>query len=79
MFMTTHMLVEVDQVVAPSRPAQVIYVGEEYVGGFDARPGDTVIVIMAPKGDVVARCDDMGGESIWNPYTSIATCEKVDF
>lgn len=75
MIAATHMLIERDAI----RPAQVIYVGEEYNARFAARPGDTIIVVMLPAGDPVARCNDMGGEPVWNPYTTISTCEGVDF
>ena len=63
------------------RPAQIITVGEDYEFRFDARHGDTVNVVMNPTGDFVARCNSMGGDAelIWNPFTEIATCEKVDF
>lgn len=66
------------QAVAP-RPAQVIYVGEDYPAPFDARRGDTVIVVMDPAGDWVARCLDMGGEPTYNAATTIGVCEGVDF
>jgi hypothetical protein len=78
MLATIHMLDE-----APprpiERPAQVIYVPEDYDVPFLAEPGDTIIVIMYPDGDPVDRCNHMGGEPIFNPFTTIYTCEKVDF
>ena len=63
----------------PSRPAQVIHIGEGFGARFDARPGDVIIVTMNPGADWVARCDDMGGEPIANPYTQINECDGVDF
>jgi len=71
--MVTHMLIEHD------RPAQIVHVGEHYDWGFDARPGDTVIVIMDPVGAPVERCLDMGGEPVVNPFTTITECDGVDF
>lgn len=62
-----------------TRPAQTIYVPEDYDVMFDARPGDTIIVIMYPDHDPVDRCLKRNGEPIWNPYTLIWTCEGVDF
>lgn len=79
--MFTHMLLEAD-VPPPSllqRPAQIIYVPEDYDVGFDARAGDTVIVIMYPDGAPVDRCFDMGGEPVYNPFTTILECDDVDF
>lgn len=66
---------------SPARPAQVIYVPETYNFQFDARRGDTVIVILNPdsESEMLNRCDDMGGELIANPFTQIWTCESVDF
>lgn len=63
----------------PARPPQHIEVPEHYHFTFDARPGDDITVIMDPTGDPVARCLDMGGEPIYNPFTLISTCDKVDF
>lgn len=70
----THMLDE-----APRRPAQVIYVGEDYPVPFTAEPGDTIIVIMNPDGAPIDRCWNNGGQAIENPFTTILTCEGVDF
>lgn len=68
---------------ARTRPAQTIYVGEDYDVEFDARPGDYVIVIMFQDDSDgegwVGRCNNMGGEPIFNPYTLIAECDGVDF
>jgi hypothetical protein len=61
------------------RPAQMIYVGEDEPTKFDARRGDTVIVVMNSDGDHLARCNQIGGELIYNPFTLIFTCEDVDF
>jgi hypothetical protein len=63
------------------RPAQVITIPEEYAHQFNAQRGDRINVIMNPTGDIVGRCFDMGGDAelIYNPYTIIWTCEKVDF
>jgi hypothetical protein len=73
--MYTHMLIEND------RPAQVITVPENYAHQFDARHGDIIILVMEPREtqDMINTCEDMGGELIYNPYTIIWTCEKVDF
>jgi hypothetical protein len=71
----THMLIEHD------RPAQIITVPENYKHQFDARKGDVINVIMEPTGDIKERCFNMGGDAelIYNSYTMIWTCEKVDF
>jgi len=73
--MYTHMLIE------DERPKQVITIPESYGYQFDARHGDVINVIMEPTGDIKGRCFDMGGnaELIYNSYTIIWTCEKVDF
>lgn len=65
--------------LATARPSQTIYVGEDYDAEFDARPGDVIIVIMHPTDGWIDRCDRMGGEPIWNPYTLIRECDGVDF
>lgn len=63
------------------RPAQHIYVGEDYHTRFDARPGDTITLIMTPDSTeaMLTRCDHAGGELIANPYTDIWSCDDVDF
>ena len=63
------------------RPAQVITIPEDYDFRFDARNGDTVIVILNPRpiDEMLKSCDEMGGELIANSFTEIWTCEKVDF
>jgi len=68
-----------DAAAPTERPAQTIHVGEDQHFAFDARPGDVIIVTMNPDGDPVARCNDMGGEPIWSPWTTIYECDGVDF
>lgn len=65
--------------IEPVRPPQVIHLGEDQRFQFDARPGDTIILTMNPTGNIQERCNDAGGELIFNPYSIIFTCEKVDF
>lgn len=61
------------------RPAQTIYIPEDYNLPFDAQGGDTIILIMTPDAGWVDRCNDSGGEPIYNPFTNISTCDDVDF
>lgn len=75
----THMLIEQGPVIPPARSAQVIYVPEDYDVQFDARRGDTVVVIMYSDGAPVDRCQRMGGETVYNPFTLIYECDGVDF
>lgn len=63
----------------PTRSPQVIYVGEDYNLPFDARPGDTIILVMTPDGHQLDRCNHSGGELIYNPHTLLWYCENVDF
>lgn len=65
--------------VPSARPAQHIYIGEGYDTPFDARSGDTITVILNPQSDPIERCNHMGGEPIYNPYTLIWSCDDVDF
>ncbi len=46
---------------------------------FDALPGDRLDIVMTPEGDMLARCDDMGGALRVDIFRSIAVCEAVDF
>jgi hypothetical protein len=61
------------------RPAQTIHIGENRSGSFNAEAGDTIIVTMDDGGDWIARCNDMGGEPISNPFTLLNECDGVDF
>lgn len=64
----------------PVRPAQMIYISMAYSAPFDARPGDTVNVIMEPDAaDPRGWCDTRGGSLWMNPFTNILICEGVDF
>jgi len=67
------------ETIAPGRAEQIIHIPEDYDAQFTAEPGDTIIEIMYPTGDIAGRCDDHGGELVWNPNTDIYTCEGVDF
>lgn len=71
-----------------AEPGRTVYVPEDYPGTWNADHGDFVILIMTPGSDqgseadftlMVARCNQYGGEFIYNPYTRISTCEGVDF
>lgn len=61
------------------RPQQVIYIDEAYPYHFTAEPGDTIILIMHPDATWIDRCNDAGGEPIYNPFTEIDECDDVDF
>ena len=66
----------------PARPAQVIYIPEDYNREFNAESGDTIIVIMrndSDELDELNRCEDMGGELQYNEFTDILTCFDIDF
>lgn len=63
----------------PARPAQHIYIPEDWNTPFDARPGDVITLIMVDDGNQLYRCDHSGGELIYNPYTTLWTCDGVDF
>jgi hypothetical protein len=62
-----------------AREAQTIHIGEGQEFPFNAQAGDVIIVTMNPAGDPIARCNDMGGEPLWNPDTNIYECDNVDF
>lgn len=64
---------------APERPAQEIYIGEDYSYPFDAEPGDTIIEVMNPEGDMTLRCHNHGGELRQNPHTGLYLCWGIDF
>lgn len=66
------------------RPAQHIVIPEFFPYRFNAEHGDTITLVMLPDSanlgsTWVDRCNDAGGEPIYNPYTDIATCDDVDF
>lgn len=66
------------------RPAQIITIPEDYNVQFDARPGDTVIEIMNLSSgrtidELIVKCENSGGELIYNPFTWIYSCEGIDF
>lgn len=62
------------------RPHQQIFVSMTYNAPFDARPGDTVNIIMEPDAaDPQGFCDTHGGSLWMNPFTGILICEAVDF
>jgi hypothetical protein len=63
----------------PERPAQEIYIGENYNFPFDAEPGDTIIEVMNPEGDMLLRCNNHGGELRENPHTGLFLCWGIDF
>lgn len=63
----------------PERPAQHIYIDENWTTQFDARAGDVITLIMHDDGGQLDRCEHSGGELIYNPYTTIWTCDGVDF
>ena len=60
-------------------PENVIVIGENYGGQFNADAGDTLILVMDQDADWIQRCYNYGGEPILNTRTNIATCEDVDF
>lgn len=62
------------------RPHQQIFISQAYSAPFDARPGDTVNIIMEPdNADPQGFCDTRGGSLWMNPFTGILICEGVDF
>lgn len=62
------------------RPAQQIFIPMNYTTPFDARPGDTVNIIMEPDtADPQGYCNVRGGSLWMNPFTQILICEDVDF
>lgn len=66
------------------RPAQHIVIPEFFPYHFNAERGDTITLVMLPDSanlgsTWVDRCNDDGGEPIYNPHTDIATCDDVDF
>lgn len=62
------------------RPHQQIFVSMNYSAPFDARPGDTVNIIMEPDAtDPQGFCEVRGGSLWMNPFTQILICENVDF
>lgn len=66
----------------PARPAQVIYVPQDYDRPFIAEPGDRVILIMNNDSDELTElnyCEDRGGELTYNPFTDMLFCEDIDF
>jgi hypothetical protein len=67
------------EAVPAARPAQIIHIGEDFNAPFNAEAGDTIIVTMNPGDDWIARCNDMGGEPISNPFTNLNECDGVDF
>lgn len=65
---------------AVRRPAQTIFISMDYTAPFNAKPGDTVNIIMEPDTqDPQGFCDVRGGSLWMNPYTNILICENVDF
>lgn len=62
-----------------TRPAQVVVIPEDYAYPFDAAHGDRLDLVMNPDGGQLARCDDAGGELIYNPWSLVWMCEGVDF
>lgn len=63
-----------------ARPHQQIFISMNYNAPFDARPGDTVNIIMEPDAaDPQGYCDARGGSLWMNPFTGILICENVDF
>lgn len=69
-----------EQVGEPPVPGEnLVTITEGWSYRFDALPGDRLDVVMIPEGDMLARCDDMGGVLRVDVFRSIATCEGVDF
>lgn len=70
--------------LATADGGRVIVIPESWTIPFDALPGDRVDVLMEvvagrDTSDVIAACDDMGGELIVNVQRMTWTCEGVDF
>lgn len=63
----------------PTGDRVVVTVTEDWPHRFDALPGDRLDIVMTPEGDMLARCDDMGGVLRVDVFRSMATCEGVDF
>lgn len=57
----------------------VVTISEGWPYRYNALPGDLLIIVMRPEGDMLARCDDMGGALRVDIFRSIAVCEGVDF
>lgn len=59
--------------------SHIIYISES-LGRFNADGDDFVIVVMNESDQsAIDRCNDMGGEPIYNPRTAILYCEGIDF
>jgi hypothetical protein len=67
--------------VEDERPAQVIWIPQDYPWQFDARPGDTVNLIMMSDdpGANKEGCEGSGGQYVQNTLTDIDECWNVDF
>jgi hypothetical protein len=63
----------------PERPAQEIYIGEDYNYPFNAEAGDTIILVMNPEGDMNLRCNNSGGQLRQSAHTDLYLCWGVDF
>jgi hypothetical protein len=64
------------------RPAQTIWIDEDYAFTFNAESGDTLNIIMNNPTDFEGaklRCQDMGGQPTYNPHTMIYYCGNADF
>lgn len=61
------------------RPAQEIFIPEDYPFPFRAESGDTLIAILDPIGDMATRCDNMGGELRRSAHTDLFLCWEIDF
>ncbi len=66
-------------VIQPARPAQQIYIPEDYNFPFRAEAGDTLILVMTPDDGMQARCEDAGGQLIQHAYTDLFLCFDADF
>lgn len=60
-------------------PPRLLYIGEGYNYQFDARPGDTLILVMNPDGGQLDRCNQAGGELIEYRENGLWYCENIDF
>lgn len=76
------LLPQCDAPTPPERPAQVIFIPQDYAGHFNAEGGDQLNLIMNDDSEELEElnyCNDRGGRLERNPYTEILICFDIDF